>query len=433
MAPRREVLSSMETQEMRDSRAFAEMTTRWDSWAEYNHPGVEGYPGQPVLQNHADLNQMIARGSPFTTSLSYTINPNDFPGQHVNRITIEPDRIVDLREQFFDELRLKSGENNHPLISNFIRSHIDKMKNSPANYGVLCTYPESGETMLLPDASIYRLAITLSNLPNLPGSKYSPLEAMNLMQKQVIACAGASVGRPIAERTASTMGHELRIADPKPFHPSAGNRGVGKLRDMARGLTKAEITAQAIHAMNPFQRIRAFPGGVNANTIQAFLGGADMLIEEIDTVTRNSKLSHKRALWEAARSMGIPTYTGHDVGILAVIDRRMPGDETLAIGHTDEEWDEAEQNTTDPYAVAKIIVGGRNIDEGLGFTFMGQAGQIFPGGLKQSPHTVAAVSGLLPAAIMSDILGIPSPYARLVLNTMTGESRRYDARGNLIS
>ncbi|WP_053226963.1 Rv1355c family protein [Solirubrobacter soli] len=127
-----------------------------------------------------------------------------------------------------------------------------------------------------------------------------------------IAVAGLSVGRAVVTTLAHEgIGGELRLADFDVLDLSNLNRVSGGLADV--GVNKVVLAAREVAELDPYIHVIAFPDGVDEDNIDAFVGGADVVVDECDG------LEIKVALRERARAAGIPVVmaTSHR-GILDV-------------------------------------------------------------------------------------------------------------------
>ncbi len=117
--------------------------------------------------------------------------------------------------------------------------------------------------------------------------------------RQTIALAGLSVGNAVATTIAlEGLCGELRIADYDTLELSNMNRircGVQHL-----GLKKTVLCARQIFEQNPYAQLVLFSDGVTAENIDAFIDGADLVIDECDS------LMIKVRLREEAKKRRIP-------------------------------------------------------------------------------------------------------------------------------
>jgi molybdopterin/thiamine biosynthesis adenylyltransferase len=114
-----------------------------------------------------------------------------------------------------------------------------------------------------------------------------------------IGVAGLSVGHVIAH-TLATQGlcGRLRLADFDHLELSNLNRVPATVFDL--GVNKACVAARRIAELDPYLPVEVFDAGLTLETVDTFLDGLDIVIEECDS------LDIKAVLREAARTRRIP-------------------------------------------------------------------------------------------------------------------------------
>jgi molybdopterin/thiamine biosynthesis adenylyltransferase len=127
-----------------------------------------------------------------------------------------------------------------------------------------------------------------------------------------IGVAGLSVGHIIAHTLAGQgMCGELRLADFDRIELSNLNRVPATVLDL--GLNKAEVAARRIAEIDPYLLVRVLDVGLTVDTIDEFLDGLDVVVEECDS------LDMKATLREGARARRIPVLMAtSDRGLLDV-------------------------------------------------------------------------------------------------------------------
>ena len=96
-----------------------------------------------------------------------------------------------------------------------------------------------------------------------------------------IAVAGLSVGRSVAGTLVREgIGGELRLADFDTLDLSNLNRVPGGVADI--GVNKAVLAAREIVELDPYVRVVAHTDGVRPETVDAFLAGVDVVLDECD-------------------------------------------------------------------------------------------------------------------------------------------------------
>src|SRR5271166_6586932 len=114
-----------------------------------------------------------------------------------------------------------------------------------------------------------------------------------------IGVAGLSVGHVIAHTLAAQgMCGELRLADFDRLELSNLNRVPSTVFDL--GVNKAEVAARRIAELDPYLEVRVLDAGLTVDTIDEFLDGLDIVVEECDS------LDMKAVVREGARARGIP-------------------------------------------------------------------------------------------------------------------------------
>jgi hypothetical protein len=114
-----------------------------------------------------------------------------------------------------------------------------------------------------------------------------------------IGVAGLSAGHVIAHTLAAQgLCGELRLADFDHLELSNLNRVPATVLDI--GLNKAEVAARRIAELDPYLDVRVLAAGVTLDTVDEFLDGLNILVEECDS------LDMKAIVRERARARGIP-------------------------------------------------------------------------------------------------------------------------------
>lgn len=119
------------------------------------------------------------------------------------------------------------------------------------------------------------------------------------LRAATVAVAGLSVGKASALTLAMEgVGGRFRLADFDRLSLSNLNRLAAGVHEI--GLRKTTIAARQIAELDPFAQVEIYPDGITADIVEEFLDGADVLVEECDS------LEAKVLLREAARRAGIP-------------------------------------------------------------------------------------------------------------------------------
>jgi molybdopterin/thiamine biosynthesis adenylyltransferase len=127
-----------------------------------------------------------------------------------------------------------------------------------------------------------------------------------------IGVAGLSVGHVIAHTLAAQgICGELRLADFDSLVLSNLNRVPATVLDL--GVNKAEVAARRIAELDPYLPVRVLTAGLTVDTVDEFLDGLDIVVEECDS------LDMKVVVREGARARGIPVLmASSDRGLLDV-------------------------------------------------------------------------------------------------------------------
>jgi molybdopterin/thiamine biosynthesis adenylyltransferase len=137
----------------------------------------------------------------------------------------------------------------------------------------------------------------------------SPEEQARLRRARVAIAGMGGVGG-IHLVTLARLGiGSFHIADPDRFDTANINRQYGaSSRTLGHG--KAEVMAEEARAINPEVRLRVFPEAVTTGNVDAFLNGADVLVDGIDFFA----LEARRLAFREARRRGIWAVTAGPLG-----------------------------------------------------------------------------------------------------------------------
>ncbi|MBX7450354.1 Rv1355c family protein [Mycolicibacterium sp. 3033] len=139
-------------------------------------------------------------------------------------------------------------------------------------------------------------------------------EDMTTLGRLRIGVVGLSVGHAIAH-TLATQGlcGELRLADFDAIDVSNLNRVPATLLDV--GVNKAVVCARRLAELDPYLPVVVEPDGLTPETVDAFLDGLDVLVEECDS------LDAKVLVRVSARARGIPVLMATSSGGLLDVER----------------------------------------------------------------------------------------------------------------
>lgn len=168
-------------------------------------------------------------------------------------------------------------------------------------------YPWRNVAICLPQEDIYFALRTARNRDVITQ------EEQDAFRSAMFGIAGLSVGSAVLELIVATGGpKKVRIADPDTLEITNLNRIRGTLLDV--GLNKTLIASRRVWEMDPFAHIDAYSDGISGPSIDEFLSGLTLVIDEMDTIPL------KFAIRERARDMRIPVIMGTDNGDGAIID-----------------------------------------------------------------------------------------------------------------
>ncbi|MGB8407982.1 MAG: Rv1355c family protein [Mycobacterium sp.] len=127
-----------------------------------------------------------------------------------------------------------------------------------------------------------------------------------------VGVAGLSVGHVIAHTVAAQgLCGRLRLADFDQLELSNLNRVPATVFDL--GVNKAVVAARRIAELDPYLPVEVFDAGLTADTLDDFLDGLNIVVEECDS------LDIKARVREAAKSLRIPVLMAtSDRGIIDI-------------------------------------------------------------------------------------------------------------------
>jgi len=128
-----------------------------------------------------------------------------------------------------------------------------------------------------------------------------------------VGVAGLSVGGHGALTTALMGGAgEIRLADPDIISPTNLNRIRFDFTHL--GKNKAEIVAEYVYQLNPYNTVKIFTDGITEENMGEFLDGLDILVEELDDIYIKVRMR------EEAKKRGIPVIMATDNGDNVILD-----------------------------------------------------------------------------------------------------------------
>lgn len=311
---------------------------------------------------------------------------------------------------------------------------MTKFEADELNYGVWVHYPKKNHLVRFTPAFWHRLTLVLRNSTLLqdPGLKMSWKEIRNKLENSVIAVAGCSVGNNAAHAIAGDIRpSHIKIADQKDYQVHNANRVRLNYEDFGRN--KAMVTAEQIHAVDPFIKISVYSEGIHEKNITDFIGGNKDLFEPATSVIieETDDPDMKILIREEARRWGVPVIMVSDIGSAVQLDiRRFDVNKNLSLaacGISDEElyskrdkWQSDLANRDKFYEFAFSLIG-RNHERTPEFKkiILKENVALF-GGVPQLGSTAMAAGGIAAESAARLLLGFKMPE-RMFINKHTGE------------
>jgi molybdopterin/thiamine biosynthesis adenylyltransferase len=145
-------------------------------------------------------------------------------------------------------------------------------------------------------------------------------EQLRLASSRVVIAGCGGVGGCHAHTLARLGIGKFRLCDPDSYSVGNFNRQFGAMMNTINQ-NKAKVTADIIKSINPEAEVEYWEQGVDKNNVQAFLSGADLVVDGIDFFT----IDARRTLFSAARVSGIPAMTAAPLGFSGTLHVFMPG------------------------------------------------------------------------------------------------------------
>lgn len=319
------------------------------------------------------------------------------------------------------------------LMEDFL-AEMAKFEADELNYGVWVHYPGKDHLVRFTPKFWHRLTLVLRNSTLLsdPESKMSWKDIRNKLENSVISVAGCSVGNNAAHAIAGDIRPlHIKIADQKDYQIHNANRVRLNYEDFGRN--KAIVTAEQIHAIDPFIKVSVYSEGIHEKNIADFVGGNKELSEPVSSVIieETDDPDMKILIREKARRCGIPVIMVSDIGSAVQLDiRRFDVSKSFSLascGIFDEElyskrdkWQRDLANRDKFYEFAFSLIG-RNHEKTPEFKkiILKEAAVLF-GGVPQLGSTAMAAGGIAAEAAARLLLGFKMPE-RMFINKHTGE------------
>lgn len=302
-------------------------------------------------------------------------------------------------------------------------------------YGILVYYPRKQHLVRFAPPFWHRLALLVRNSTLFQDAdmKMAWEEVRTVFEKAIVAVAGCSVGNNIVHALAGDLRSlHMKVADQKEYHIPNANRVHLTYEDFGRN--KAIVTAEQIHAIDPFMDISVYREGLHPANIGDFIGGSkerfdppsSVIVEEMDDPDM------KILVREEARRAGVPVVMVTDLGSLVQLDiRRFDKEKSLplaACGVSDEElyaardlWrkDLADRDRFWDFAFTFI---GHHYEKSPEFrSIVKKTTPILFGGLPQLGSTAMVAAGIASEAVARLLLGFQMPE-RISIQKHTGET-----------
>lgn len=150
-------------------------------------------------------------------------------------------------------------------------------------------------------------------------------EEQQILRGKRIAIAGLGGVGGVHLLTLARLGiGAFSIADPDRFDLANFNRQVGATTETV-GRSKVEVLAAMAREINPELEIRTFEAGVNADTLAAFLEGANAYVDGLDFFA----FAAREQTFAACAAKGIPAVTVAPIGMGAALLNFLPGKMTF--------------------------------------------------------------------------------------------------------
>jgi molybdopterin/thiamine biosynthesis adenylyltransferase len=140
-----------------------------------------------------------------------------------------------------------------------------------------------------------------------------------------VAVAGCGGDGGLVVETLVRLGvRSFALADPETFAIENLNRQNG-CDVTTLGRPKAEVLAELVQRIAPSAAVEVYPEGVTAGNVEAFVQGADVVVDEIEYTRPDVAI----CLARAARRRGLPVVSGLNVGFGCLVSTFLPAGTTL--------------------------------------------------------------------------------------------------------
>lgn len=290
-------------------------------------------------------------------------------------------------------------------------------------FGTWVYYPKQQHLVHFASQKWHKTALLVRNSSLLApaGHPHNWVAGKKLLEENVLAVAGASVGSTIFHTVA--MMHRpavMKIADSKDYLINNANRI--RLNYTEFNQNKAQVIAAQVQSVDPFSDIYTYSNGIDRQSLTTFLGGnpatgepaATMVVEETDDPEA------KLIIREEARKQRIPLVMVTDIGSAAQVDVRRfdkKHDLSLCYNYSDEKLYQVKQawdlDAGDRNRLLDCIYAFSGKEESLSVQDIRQVVlQEIPvefSGMPQLGATVSIAAGMAAWAITQIVLGFNVP------------------------
>lgn len=158
---------------------------------------------------------------------------------------------------------------------------------------------------LLADHESFYAQLTTRNTPVIPAARQAALR-----RARIVVAGCGSTGGAIVGPLVRTGAERFVLLDPGTYDVDNLNRQDATLADVGRN--KAEVTAERIHAVNPFADVVVHTDGVVPGSVAGLLRPGDLVMDAVDVTTQRG-VDAKVALHDAACAARLPVLTAYDI------------------------------------------------------------------------------------------------------------------------
>lgn len=364
-----------------------------------------------------------------------------------NQFDLTQGTIFGLNERLTDAAtspKLKKGQTLRSLFNlewNKYQKALEQASGHEMDYGIYAYYERANHLVKYCDPFWHKVVSVASTSMLLrdPKKKLSWSEVRERLDNFVIGVVGASVGNSIIHTLVQDMRpNAIKIADKSLYKLENINRVrltyFQAVEDNSRRESafsqalrnKAEVTAEQLYAINPFQNVYTYTNGINTGNIESFFKGngkepkIDLLVEEVDDPAL------KLTLREYARKQHIPLLMVSDFGSSVQLDinrNDLYKNLSLTFGSSDENLKTATSEVLsrpgerDPFFQFVNALAGKHymkdeLADILSYKSEIPTSTIIP----QMGSTISAAAGIMSETVARIALGWKNHPKRMVFN-----------------